>query len=70
VTAAEWLADRDRGTEASDTCAACKTRRPLSRLEPVPTRPHLVRCSDEDACRKRFTPRRLARSVATGRNTP
>lgn len=56
------LEAQDRGTE-TDVCAACKTRRPLTDLEQVPTRPHLLRCRDSDGCAKRYTPRRLARSV-------
>ena len=49
--------------EAKRNCAACAARLPLGALEPVPTRPALLRCCDEDACRRRYTPRRLARSV-------
>lgn len=47
------------------TCAACRVIAPRDALEPVPTRPGLLRCTDEDACRKRYTPRRLAKSVQT-----
>jgi hypothetical protein len=47
----------------SDMCAACKTRQPLAEMEPVPTSPERLRCQDADACRKRYTPRRLAWSV-------
>lgn len=46
-------------------CAACRVIAPRDALEPVPTRPGLLRCADEDACRKRYTPRRLAKSVRT-----
>lgn len=54
----------------TDVCAACRTRQPLSGLEPVPTRPHLLRCRDEDGCRSRFTPRRLARSARPEKEEP
>jgi hypothetical protein len=46
-------------------CAACRVMLPLADLEPVPTAAGLLRCKDEDACRQRYTPRRLARSVRT-----
>jgi hypothetical protein len=44
-------------------CCACRVILPLSLMEPVSSRPWLRRCRDEDACRQRFTPRRLAWSV-------
>jgi len=50
-------------TPDTASCAACRAILPLSAMEPVPTRPGLLRCADEDACRKRYTPRRLAKSV-------
>jgi hypothetical protein len=50
-------------TEATGICAACRAVLPATRLEPVPTDRSKVRCIDEDACRKRYTPRRLAFSA-------
>lgn len=46
-----------------ETCAACRVMLPRTRMEPVTTRPWLRRCRDEEACRQRYTPRRLAWSV-------
>lgn len=47
-------------------CVACRVIQPPDALEPVPTSPGKVRCIDEAACRDRFRPRRLARSVRDG----
>lgn len=44
-------------------CCACQAILTLGESEPVPTAPGQRRCRDEDACRQRYTPRRLARST-------
>jgi hypothetical protein len=49
--------------DARRSCAACHATLPVADMEPVPTLPGRVRCADEDACRERYTPRRLARSL-------
>lgn len=45
-------------------CVACRLVQPIGELEifPSPKGP-LVRCADEDGCRRRYTPRRLAHST-------
>jgi hypothetical protein len=45
------------------TCCACRALLTRDQSEPVPSQPGKYRCGDEDACRNRYTPRRLARSV-------
>lgn len=68
ATLSPELAEQQRVADAirsgmAGNCCACRVILPLADMEPVPTRPWLVRCLDEDACRRRYTPRRLARSV-------
>lgn len=56
--------------DPTGVCAACRTRQHFAALEMVPTQPHLLRCQDEEACRKRYTPRRLALSVRDQEDAP
>lgn len=45
---------------ATAECAACGEQLPVDRMEPIPTRPDRLRCTDARACTRRFTPTRQA----------